>query len=257
MSVLVEGCAVVSTGDGENEIYYSPAVIEIKAGIQHSVKAVNGRIVWLCIHKTDCIDEAKVDTVLIQKSANMIDTGLVVDVDELNQEIELNPLLWNQHTLRTESVDSPHHSCDDIWVRFNAIENFDANNPALFHGEHESVWYIDSGVSKLVANIMKEVVYHAVGTSPDIEIGGILITRIPAGGKVLRHSDIGRWHAEYYKDKYLIPLVCDDKQAFCYDGESHITEMGHVYAFNNLIDHWVNNDSDKERVSLIICTRHK
>lgn len=253
MSILAQGCAVVWRGE-EQETYYAPTVIEMPAGIEHAIEAVNGDAVWYCIHKTDETDVTKVDDVLIQKktvTSNMHDTGLTIDVNALNQVLENNPELWNQHTLRTEHPNSPHHGCDDIWVRFNAIKNYDPNNPQAFHDEHESVWYenkVSAETSWIVGKLGNLIDYD--------ELGGILITRIPAGGKVLRHNDSGRWHAEYYRDKYLIPLKCDDKQAFCFDGERHVTEVGHVYKFNNLEDHWVDNDSDQERISLIICMRH-
>ena len=251
MSVLAEGCAVVWQGDSQ-ETYYAPAIINIKAGVQHSVEAVNGRVVWLCIHATDETDESTVDEVLIEKKPNMVDTGITVDVSELNAALEENPQLWNQYTLRTESTESPHYGCDDIWVRFNDIANLDLNNPLSMHDKHESVWY-----ESPIANLVSDLVCLATKSMPNFELGGILITRIPPGGKVLRHSDGGRWHAEYYKDKYLISLKADEQQAFCYDNERHVTQVGDTYKFNNLAEHWVENNSDKERISLIICTRHK
>lgn len=253
MSILSEGCAVVFQGD-EQKTYYAGDVIEIPAGVEHSVCAVNGRVVWFCIHKTDETDVDNIDNVLIEKQKNMIDTGLIVNVDNLLSAINDNPQLWNQYTLRTENADSPHHGCDDIWIRFNDFKNYDPNNPQAFYSEHESVWYqneISSKVSEMVLRLTPSFGSYKTG----VQLGGILITRIPAGGKVLRHNDAGRWHAEYYKDKFLIPLMCDEKQSFNFDGESHITEVGHVYKFNNLADHWVDNDSDKERISLIICMK--
>lgn len=254
MSFLAEGCVVVWRGD-EQETYYAPKIIEMPAGVQHAIEAVNGDAVWYCLHATDETDATKVDDVLIQKKPNMIDTGLTVDISELKETIDNHPELWNQHTLRTESPDSPHYGCDDIWVRFNDWKNYDPNNPQAFHGEHESVWYqnkIAVKVAEMVLGLTPNFGQYANG----VQLGGVLITRIPVGGKVLRHNDAGRWHAEYYKDKYLIPLKCDDKQAFCFDGDRHVTEVGHVYKFNNLVDHWVDNDSDQERISLIICMRH-
>ena len=255
MSVLVEGCAIVWQGD-KQVTYYAPAVIEIKAGIAHSIQSVNGRVVWLCIHKTDETDESKVDEVLIQKQPAMIDTGVTIDVSEMKSQLDNHPELWNQYPLRTQSENSPHKGCDDIWVRYNAVENLDMSNPLSLQGEHESTWYPDADDKLPEVEQILYLLIEEIEALKGAEIGGILITRIPPGGKVLRHTDAGRWHAEHYKDKYLIPIQCDEKQAFCYDNERHITEIGHVYKFNNLIDHWVDNNSDKERISLIICTRH-
>jgi hypothetical protein len=253
MSVLVEGCAIIWQGDVQ-ETYYAPAVIEIKAGIEHSVQAVNGRVVWLCIHATDSCDAENIDEVLIGKP-NMVDTGIRVDVSNINQFIAENEFLWNKFKQRTESSKSPHREVDDIWVRYNDIKNYDPENPLAFHDRHDSVFYInDSKLKNEISKINRAICEtHEASTT---EFGGILITRIPAGKQVYRHNDAHSWHAEYYKDKYLIPLESDDKQSFNYEGQSVITPVGNIFSFNNLVDHWVLNDSDKPRVSLIICMRH-
>lgn len=66
LSVLTSGCVVVDVDD-EQDTYYAPAIIKIKAGSSHRITAVNGPAHWLCIHATDCTDESQVDDVLIQK----------------------------------------------------------------------------------------------------------------------------------------------------------------------------------------------
>lgn len=253
MSVLVEGCAIVWRGDTQ-ETYYAPSVIQIKAGIEHSVQAVNGRVVWLCIHATEECDVDKVDNVLIGKP-NMIDTGLRVDTTKLNSFIDEHDNLWNKYTYRTESSLSPHREVEDIWVKYNDIANYDPQNPTAFHDQHESVYYIDNvelqkEISQIISMICEK--YESSST----EFGGILITRIPAGKQVYRHNDNHSWHAQYYCDKYLIPLQSYENQSFNFDGQSVVTPVGHIFSFNNLVDHWVLNDSDKPRVSLIICMRH-
>lgn len=186
--------------------------------------------------------------------ANMYKVCSGISIDKLLDKINKNESCWNQITLRTYHPDSPHYQCGDIWIRFNDTKNYDSSNPQTFMDKHESVWY-PSGLTDEVKHIVSDL-ERLCKFSKNYELGGILITRIPAGGKVLRHNDAGRWHAEYYKDKYLISLFADENQAFCYDNERHITQVGHVYKFNNLADHWVENNSDKDRISLIICIRH-
>jgi len=62
LSILASGRAVVET-DGETVEYIAPACIEIKAGINHKVMALED-VVWFCIHATDETDESKIDEVL-------------------------------------------------------------------------------------------------------------------------------------------------------------------------------------------------
>ena len=253
MSVLTEGCAIVWKGD-EQTTYYAPAIIEIKAGIKHSVQAVNGRVVWLCIHATQETSKDNIDEVLIVKP-NMVDTGLFVDVSKINSFIADNDYLWNKFKYRTESSMSPHREVDDIWVRYNDIKNYNPNNPLAFHDRHDSVFYINDDKFKDELSKISRLICERFESS-STEFGGILITRIPAGKQVYRHNDDHSWHATYYKDKYLIPLESNDNQSFNFDGEKVITPVGHIFSFNNLVDHWVLNDSSQPRVSLIICMRH-
>jgi hypothetical protein len=86
------------------------------------------------------------------------------------------------------------------------------------------------------------------------ELGGVLITRIPAGCQVAPHQDFG-WHAKFFNRKFLISLRANDKQAFCFEGETMVTQPGDVFEFNNAEKHWVVNDSREARISLIVCIR--
>lgn len=65
LSILSMGKACVKT-DETNQIFFAPACIEIKSGIQHSIEALED-IVWFCIHATDAADPNMIDQVLIKE----------------------------------------------------------------------------------------------------------------------------------------------------------------------------------------------
>lgn len=48
-SILEAGSVLLRT-DGVSTVYYAPAVITIKAGVNHSIEALNDNVVWLCVH---------------------------------------------------------------------------------------------------------------------------------------------------------------------------------------------------------------
>lgn len=169
------------------------------------------------------------------------------DVSYLQAELEANPQLWNQFTLRTRAYQ--HRQVDDIWVRYNAWENFDEEAPAAFNEPHDSVWY--PAASFLPS--LKPMIYDLMRFVEGERLGGVLITRIPPGGEVRPHVDAG-WHAGYY-DKFAIQVKGHPKQAFCFEGEAHITVPGDIYSFDNSHTHWVTNDSLEERITLIVCIR--
>jgi quercetin dioxygenase-like cupin family protein len=269
MSVLTSGCVIVDTGKEETETYFCPAIIEIKAGVNHSVTAVNGPAHWLCIHATGETDIEKIDESLIENAAqsinkivstklpSMVKADFTIDVHQLVNEIHENPDLWNQHTLRTKDYGSPHREVSDIWLRYNSQKNFDPLNPENFSDKHTSVWY--PAVVKLPAfekvfnDLLDQLYQRRIG----IELGGVLITKIPPGKQVYPHSDAGRWHSEHYDTKVLILLESAPGQTFNYANESYEGVAGEVFFFNNAPEHWVINNSDVDRVSLILATKRK
>lgn len=67
LSVLVSGNALVECEGADDIVYTGPAIIKIPEGKNHRVTPQGEDCVWLCIHKTDCEDEASIDEVLIEK----------------------------------------------------------------------------------------------------------------------------------------------------------------------------------------------
>lgn len=187
-----------------------------------------------------------------------------LDVAPVLEELDAHPELWNQFTLRTEGYAPAHNGISDIWVRYRDWAEWqqiqlEVNDPsgvgaqqlvARFVGEpHDSVWY--PAIEKLpsIRTLVYELMYHY-----NVErLGGILITRIPPYGRVGPHIDRG-WHANYY-EKILVQLRSAPQQAFCFDDGRFECEPGTVYAFDNSFEHWVDNMSAVERISLIVCVR--
>ena len=167
-------------------------------------------------------------------------------VEPLLEEIKAHPELWNQHTLRTAIYE--HSNVSDIWCRYNAWENFNGDRQA-FNAPHVSAWYpaaeVLTALKPMVLDLMKQV--------EGLELGGVLITKIPPHGEVKPHID-GGWHATYY-DKFAIQLASSPDQAFCFEGESHSAKPGESYTFDNAYTHWVTNNSDIDRMTLIVCIR--
>lgn len=152
------------------------------------------------------------------------------------------PELWNQHTARTSSPDSPHHGLDDIWARFGAPARADDG------GAHESFWYPAAeplGIIGMCHDLM-----HMV---QGVELGGVLITRIPPGAQCKPHTDPG-WHARRY-DKFAVQLTSAPGQEFCFEDERLESRPGDVYWFDNQYLHWVTNPTPYERVTMIVCIR--
>jgi uncharacterized RmlC-like cupin family protein len=166
------------------------------------------------------------------------------DVEGLYQQLQ-DPALWNGIKLRTEHPQSPHREVSDIWVRYNDFSHY-AGDMQAFNGPHESVWYP-------IAEKLTEARRLSEQIAGDRPLGAVLITKIPAGKQVHPHID-GGWHAHHY-DKHAIQIRGNDKQRFVVQNEELVTQTGDEFWFNNSVPHWVINDSEFDRITLIVCIR--
>jgi hypothetical protein len=171
-----------------------------------------------------------------------------LDVATLREQIEQHPEIWNTHRQRTEQYGTPHDGVSDIWVRYRDWGEYTGDWQA-FHDEHESRWY--PAISKIPAAwSLARKVRRMVGLPI---LGGVLITKVPPGGQVAPHID-GGWHAKAHR-KFGVQVIGGQDQAFCFDGHELRPESGDVYEFRNDLTHWVTNDSDHDRITMIVCCR--
>lgn len=171
---------------------------------------------------------------------------IAFDVSGVVREIAATPQLWNAFSLRTKAYE--HSDVSDIWVRYNAWENY-SGDIAAFNGTHDSSWY--PAIAHLPS--LRPILFDLMRLLEGERLGGVLITKIPAHGQCRPHRD-GGWHAGYYR-KVAIQLASATGQAFCFEGESLSAAPGEVYSFRNEFTHWVTNDSDEDRMTLIVCIK--
>lgn len=162
-------------------------------------------------------------------------------VETLRAALEAHPELWDQNTGRTEHPSSPHHGASDIWCRFN-VPGGDGHSP------HFSQWWPAADALPI-----REYARHIMAAVGGTVLGGVLITRVPARGSIKPHTDPG-WHARFY-EKFALQVCSNKDQAYCFEGQSLVTEPGDIYWFDNSHKHWVTNDSDEDRVTAIFCVR--
>jgi hypothetical protein len=174
---------------------------------------------------------------------------LVIGVHNIVAEIDANPDLWNRQRSRTSAPKGPHREADDIWIRFNAWENFNPAEPRTFTDEHESVWYPEADKTPLLKAAVEGAAYVLAAG----QIGGVLVTRVPAGKQIYWHTDSG-WHAKAHR-KFLVLLRGNREQSFEFENEQLYAEPGDCFEFLNEYPHRVLNPSAEERISLIICLR--
>lgn len=173
-------------------------------------------------------------------------------VDALVRQIEEKPRLWNADGWRKTL--SAHRAMDDIWVRYNDIAPFIAKGSmAGFNDCHVPIWY--PAWRELPA--LRPIVFDLMALTQGEMLGGVLITRVPDGQTIERHTDAG-WHVDYF-DKFYVCLKGAPGATFnCYhDGknETLTPRPGEVHRFDNRKQHWVVNTSGQDRMTLIVCIR--
>jgi hypothetical protein len=171
-----------------------------------------------------------------------------LDVLQLQKELIANYDEFDKINLRRLG-NSPHKEMTDIWARYNSLDNYDENNAGTFNAEHDSVWY--PVVDKIPS--VKTVIFDLMRLVDGERLGGVLITKLPAGGHIARHTDAG-WHASYY-DKFYIPILNSKGAIFGFDDGDIKPELGQAWWFDNSNPHWVDNKSNTDRIAMIVCIR--
>jgi hypothetical protein len=171
-----------------------------------------------------------------------------IDVLPLAIDLYRQPELWNEHTART-AAEGSFADTDDIWCRFRAPEEL--TSAAAFAEPFTPVfypaWYALPHLRPLVFALMTRL--------EAVQLGGVLITRVPGGCSVKPHDDRGRWHPEFFRTKAYIPLASNER---CYStcADERVTmRVGEAWLFDNLQTHSTVNNGDTDRITLIVSMR--
>lgn len=172
-------------------------------------------------------------------------------VAALRDQLAAAPELWGQYQQRRYTADSPHEQMTDIWARYNHPSGL--ADLSTFNAEHDSVWY--PCVRKIPA--VQELAFRLMTLVQGERLGGVLLTRLPPGAEIARHTDTG-WHAGYY-DKFYVAVQNDPGCVFGFEADGQelalLAAEGSAFWFRNDVPHWVTNDSSRERLSLIVCIK--
>lgn len=174
---------------------------------------------------------------------------LASGVDTLPVMLELHrqPELWDVDTHRQEYPGTPHAATKSVWVRYRPAGEIGGLDS--FREEHRNVfwpaWHKLPALRPLVFGLMTRVCA--------VELGSVLVTKLPPGGEVLPHSDRGGWAPSYFNTKAHVTLA-GSSLSMCEDETVRMVQ-GDVWTFDNLRLHSVRADGDTDRVCLIVSMR--
>ena len=175
---------------------------------------------------------------------NKIHSGL--DVAYANIELEENEHLFGQRGLR-KNMSGVHSAMSDIWVRYKDITECEKTGDySTMNDEHDSVWLHH-------LQFIKQLCFSVMTMVDGERLGGVLITKLPAGGRILPHVDKG-WHAGYYSKCY-IPIKNKEGAIFKFGDNIIEPDEGDVWMFDNSVEHEVINDSSEDRIAMVVCVK--
>lgn len=177
---------------------------------------------------------------------NKIDIKL--DVEPFKKALAQHNELWDEFTFRKDNPESPHREMQDIIFRYNDKKNY-KNDRAKFNEEHDAVWYPSA---KTIPEV-KDLAFSLMCKVRGERLGMVLCTKLEPTKKIAWHTD-GGWHAEYYK-KYYVAVKNKPGSTFYFIDGDITPDEGDVYEFNNSLPHWVENNSNEDRIALIICIK--
>jgi hypothetical protein len=170
-------------------------------------------------------------------------------VEHLAVQLDAQPELWNRHSERKTAEGTPHAQMDDIWVRFRPREELTA--PQRFVEPHFAAFYPAWDALPALRHHFPSLMHRVRA----VYLGGILITKIPPGGRILPHHDRGGWHAEFHNCKVYVPIKSNLAVRQSLRGETVIMQAGEAWTFDNLKVHSVENNGTTDRITAIICMR--
>lgn len=168
------------------------------------------------------------------------------DVVPLLLAVARQPQLWNQNTLRTKHPGTAHAEVDDILLRFNVIPDDDAS-PVV--DDTECINY----PALALLPQARPLIFGLMARVEGERLGRCMITRLKPGGRIYPHEDMGA-PAAYY-ERYHVVLLSAPGCVFRAGDEKVCMKTGDVWWFDNRQDHEVYNNSQEDRIHLIVDIR--
>lgn len=155
---------------------------------------------------------------------------------------------WNEYDVRKTYAGTPHAGMDDIYVRYR--DRAEIKGPASHNDAgYRNVWW--SAWPELPS--LRPIVFALMSTVSAVELGSVLLTRLPPGGKILPHSDAGSWAPGFYNCKVHVTIA--GRSISRCGGDQVEMVQGDAYEFDNLTEHSVENLGPGERIVCIVSMR--
>lgn len=153
--------------------------------------------------------------------------------------IELPKNLWDEHTIR-QTLFEPHKHTQTLEIMWD-MESLQNNKIGKIHSNYYKLdmeFFLDK---------LKPIYEITYGKGYFVRV---LLVKLKANTKISSHIDNGKSLINCKRTH--IPIITNDLVTFTIDGETKNLKEGEVWEINNTKEHSVDNNSNMDRIHLII-----
>jgi hypothetical protein len=170
-----------------------------------------------------------------------------IDPTPLVQQIIRQPMLWKADTYLRDYPQGPFGDTETIFLRFPPASVTELERSTK--DQHECVW-MDGWLHLPAA---RAIVFGLMAQVEGERLGRVMINKLRPGGRIFPHADTPA-HAEYW-DRFHVSLQSGPGCNFRCGDETVYMRPGQVWWFQNSHEHEVVNNSDDERIHMVIDVR--
>lgn len=154
----------------------------------------------------------------------------------------IDPAWWNAITIRQDFLGSAHHATQCIYLR----------GPAGFSVDEyfTDLTSVDYPVLPSVIDVLMPVLRPVLTALRWIELGRVLLVRLPACTALEPHIDEGAYAAHF--ERYHVVLSSNERCALVVDEVEQHMAPGEAWRFDHRKTHYAYNAGTTDRVHLII-----
>lgn len=176
-----------------------------------------------------------------------------VDPTKLLMKIKQNPDLWKEDTFLRDYPQGPFGEIESIMLRFPEKRVFEQEEELEKYkqglsqfDQHESIDYPAYSILSEARPLVMGLMAYVGGE----RLGRVMINKIASGGRIYPHADTPE-HTDYYTRFHIV--LQSSAGCFIRAGDEQLEmRTGQVFWFNNKLEHEVVNNSDTDRISMVI-----
>ncbi len=176
-----------------------------------------------------------------------------IDPTKLLMKIKQNPDLWKEDTFLRDYPQGPFGEIESIMLRFPEKRVFEQEEELEKYKRGESCFDQHESIDYPAYSILSEARPLVMGLMAYVggeRLGRVMINKIASGGRIYPHADTPE-HTDYYTRFHIV--LQSGAGCFIRAGDEQLDmRTGQVFWFNNKLEHEVVNNSDADRISMVI-----